>query len=663
MKKYKLGILFFLIIFSAFVFNLNYVHAEELDDETETVEVEDKKEEIVEVKKEEPREEAKEDTKIEPKNESKEEKVEKEDVVDPVEPTEKVTQENEEPEEEQVIIEGEVDDDEPEEKPKQDPKTNDTPLVEQVSAPADNNTKNDKEDSDDSIPVQKAKVIITKVDEDGNVLPGAVLQILNSKGKVIKEFTSGKEAFEIMLPDGTYTLHEAEAPKGYEAAENKTFKVEISVPVGTQADTEYPNVPCEAATTYYVELDGKKHEVYCINQYLSEPGSEADYNGQILRPEDVRKYTQQITLKDPYKNTDDNYSELRQRYPAYITNYHGHLTDGPIDVSDQTLEDGELYNILLDIVYRRTIVREDERFADIPDAAISYMTEAALKTYTNAGITQIQRFDALQPGEEAIYEQDGKYYWYLMHMYKDYVYDPESPNGFRVDIGHGDALGNFARHWTINRPLHETKNLSVDHPEYADLFYYLMGDETSSHLTHPDGMNIYIYTALNTPEDDDGYQNLLGITGYLDVEVEPVEVEIVNKYSTETRDIPVEKIWDDKGNIAKTRPDKVTVNLYADGVKIQTVEISKDTDWKYTFTDLPKYNKGQLIKYTVDEVELDEYFYIIDGDMDEGFYVININYGRGGDNPPTGDNIIEYIVMLVISLLGFISLKKIYNSL
>lgn len=33
------------------------------------------------------------------------------------------------------------------------------------------------------------------------------------------------------------------------------------------------------------------------------------------------------------------------------------------------------------------------------------------------------------------------------------------------------------------------------------------------------------------------------------------------------------------------------------------------------------------------------------------------------DNPPTGDSIIEYIVMLLLSLFGFVKLKRIYNCL
>lgn len=680
MKKFI--ILLLLLFVSIFAFNFTYVYAEETEEEIETGEVEEKKTEEV-VQKEEPVEEKKEETpkaetpkteeptteepkteepKVEtveetPSNETVENTTNEEEIkTDNQEVEEEVTVEFEEKTEEEIITETV--------EQNQEEDNNQEPVAGQVSVPTEPAQDINNADSGNGTPVQKALVTFTKVNLDGERVAGAFLQVFDSKGNLVVEWTSSAtEDFTYALPAGTYTLHEEREPDGYVKADDKEFKVDVVVPIGYQADTDYPNVPCEAATTYHVEIEGTPYEVYCINQYLTEPGPDANYNGIILQPEDVRNYTKQVTLKDPYKNTDANYSELHERYPGYVTNGHGHLTDEAIDVSDQTLDDQELYNKLLDIIYRRTLVETQERFQGIPAAAISYMTEAALKTYTNAGVTQIQRFSSLQPGDAAIYEQDGSYYWYLMHMYKDYVYDPSAPNGYRVEIGHGDALGNFARHWTISKPLHDTKNLSVDHPEYAELFYFLMGDETSSSITHPEDMNIYIYTALNTPENDDGYQNLLGITGYLNIEPKPVKVELVNEYSEEKRDIPVEKIWDDKGNVARIRPDKVTIHLYADDEIVDTVEISAENDWKHTFKNLPKYNKGKLIQYTVDEVELDEYFYIIEGDMDEGFYVININYGRGGDNPPTGDNIIEYVLMLVVSLIGFIKLKKLYNCL
>lgn len=57
-------------------------------------------------------------------------------------------------------------------------------------------------------------------------MEGAVLQILDEKGNLIKEFTTKKEAELISgILKGEYILHEKEAPKGYDKADDLSFTV------------------------------------------------------------------------------------------------------------------------------------------------------------------------------------------------------------------------------------------------------------------------------------------------------------------------------------------------------------------------------------------------------------------------------------------------------
>lgn len=63
----------------------------------------------------------------------------------------------------------------------------------------------------------------------GEAVKGAVLQLLDEQGKVIKEWTSEQNEFviEAELTEGaTYTLREKEAPAGFYKAEDITFTVE-----------------------------------------------------------------------------------------------------------------------------------------------------------------------------------------------------------------------------------------------------------------------------------------------------------------------------------------------------------------------------------------------------------------------------------------------------
>lgn len=64
------------------------------------------------------------------------------------------------------------------------------------------------------------KVSISKVDEDGEFVVGAVLKLEDNEGNRIATWTTidGARTFD-RLPVGTYTLYEIETPKGYETAE------------------------------------------------------------------------------------------------------------------------------------------------------------------------------------------------------------------------------------------------------------------------------------------------------------------------------------------------------------------------------------------------------------------------------------------------------------
>lgn len=67
-----------------------------------------------------------------------------------------------------------------------------------------------------------------KTDEEGKPLSGAVLQLLDSDKNVIDEWTTTEKAHVIegkLVVGQTYTLHEKEAPEGYELAEDITFTV------------------------------------------------------------------------------------------------------------------------------------------------------------------------------------------------------------------------------------------------------------------------------------------------------------------------------------------------------------------------------------------------------------------------------------------------------
>ena len=84
---------------------------------------------------------------------------------------------------------------------------------------------------------------------------------------------------------------------------------------------------------------------------------------------------------------------------------------------------------------------------------------------------------------------------------------------------------------------------------------------------------------------------------------------ITNSYSPETVDVKATKNWDDANNQDGKRPTKITINLLADGQKVDSKEIQAAADgtWTATFEKLAKYKAGKEIKYTVTEEAVAEY--------------------------------------------------------
>ncbi|WP_164214952.1 Cna B-type domain-containing protein [Virgibacillus sp. YIM 98842] len=124
------------------------------------------------------------------------------------------------------------------------------------------------------------------------------------------------------------------------------------------------------------------------------------------------------------------------------------------------------------------------------------------------------------------------------------------------------------------------------------------GEYTVEEITAPNGYRI-------TEEIDN-------ITVDID---ETTTIEVANEAITE---VTGQKTWiTDEGVIL---PPAITVELLANGEKADEAEVSVNTDWAYSFTNLDKYDdNGVEIEYTIEEVEVDGYV-----SQKDGFDLINI---------------------------------------
>ena len=235
--------------------------------------------------------------------------------------------------------------------------------------------------------------------------------------------------------------------------------------------------------------------------------------------------------------------------------------------------------------------------------------------------------------------------------------------------------------YTINKNWLDNENNDNIRPESIKVSLYANG-ELLEQVTITQNDN-WTYTFEELPRYADGelieytivedeikgYSTTIDYGTY-DEESKNITTDINNTHENEqTEDIIINKVWDD--NDSTERPDSIEVKIYANNELFETVTLSKENNWTYTLTGLDKYKNGELINYTIEELNVLGYETSYDG-----YTIINkkiIPY-KGGDYeeipPQTGidnidfsnkskyPNIISYILasLLMIKLL----LKKVY---
>ena len=124
-------------------------------------------------------------------------------------------------------------------------------------------------------------------------------------------------------------------------------------------------------------------------------------------------------------------------------------------------------------------------------------------------------------------------------------------------------------------------------------------------------------------------QELTQIEGYISEITGDLEegYTIINSYTPQKIEIPVKKVWKDEDNQNQLRPNSIEIILQANGIELKRETLTGNTnEWTYTFTELPKYENGKQIKYTVIENNVpEEYASLISGDVTNGFTITNIH--------------------------------------
>ena len=88
---------------------------------------------------------------------------------------------------------------------------------------------------------------------------------------------------------------------------------------------------------------------------------------------------------------------------------------------------------------------------------------------------------------------------------------------------------------------------------------------------------------------------------------------ITNSHTPATTEVSGSKTWDDKDDQDGKRPDSITIRLYANGEQVDNVTVTAENDWKWSFTNLPEYENGSKISYTITEDAVPGYTSVVNG--------------------------------------------------
>lgn len=108
---------------------------------------------------------------------------------------------------------------------------------------------------------------ITKVDENGNLIEGALLQVLDKDNTIVNEWTSTKNAHVITtLNDGeTYTLHEVSSPSGYTLASDVTFTMD-KANVKVEMVNKKTDLTIKKVNPFGIGINGAKLQILGMSQ-------------------------------------------------------------------------------------------------------------------------------------------------------------------------------------------------------------------------------------------------------------------------------------------------------------------------------------------------------------------------------------------------------------
>ncbi len=481
-------------------------------------------------------------------------------------------------------------------------------------------------------------VELSKTDDANNALAGAEFTLFDSDDKELATETTneeGKILFEDLKNTGTYYVQETKAPAGYVLDETKhevTIGDKEQEPIKVTAKNATRGNVVLTKTDVDTEeaLEGVEFELQKENESgdYEKVGETytTDENGQIQTGNTLEAGSYQFvevkpldgyrTNGEPIKfNVDVNETETL-RYEMTNEQHKGSIKLIKKDAATEDLLAGAEFKLVDadgEVVEENLTTNEDGEIV-IDDLFLG--NYQLIETKAPAGYELDETpIDVEITEDEQVVEKDAT---------------NNQITEISVEKKWNNAGGDTESVTVKLLPTDQTAELNEENDwqaTFEDLYVY---DESGEEIDYQvEELEVDGYNSVVTGDSSDGF--------------------IVT--NTETTSVSGEKTWLDDLD----EHSAITVELLANGTKVADVEVNEDTDWKYAFTELDKFDEsGEEITYTIEEVEVEGYDTNIDA-TEDGFDITNLRVGEtevSGTKTWLDDNSAERPESITVNLLA-----------
>ena len=507
----------------------------------------------------------------------------------------------------------------------------------------------------------KVYVSKTMAGRPGEFVKGAKLQVIDVTDGITVLYqwiSDGENMQEIDLAAGTYILREAEVPDGYLKAEDMTFTVDSEGTITVdEAEVGYIEMQ-DAPTVIQVEkVDPQNNAVVgaVLAAYLEDDidDPESDYGNPKEGATPVASWTtgnSSYTLRGKLA-VGKTYVIVETVAPkGYAKAKNVKITvENTIDTQTVTMVDPPVLNVKVTKTWD-----DEENLGGLRPSSVTvhlYADGNPVPDGTDANAQKNVDGDIIDGVIQLKEGNDWTYQWINLPKYRtegdeqvEIVYSVEEDTvkeytteitGKSKDEGHYEfEITNQCRSRTsvtVTKVWDDANNQDGLRPEELTVTLWSQTEsetaKTQEESVTLNGENSWTAQWTDLPAYRGGKAITYTVTenaveGYNNGQAavatgsQETGFTFTNKHEPELITLSGTKTWNDKGNQDGVRPESITVYLYADGTLKDTKVVSGGSTaetWSYEWTDLPKYDNGKEITYTVTEKAISDYTTQISG--------------------------------------------------